>query len=472
MAQGRDRKILRIGIIQNGKIIEERLLRKRESVTIGQSPRNTFVLPSSGIPKSATLFELKGGVYTLNFRPQMSGKVSVEDAVLDFKALREQNLAKKRGDHYVLPLSEKSRGKVVVDDVTLLFQFVTPPPPPSKLQLPASVRQGWLKGLDWPFVSTMLGSFVFQVFTVAFIVTRDYPEPPRGIEALPDRFVKMIVEPPEAKPPPPETDSEEKKDEEGDIKEEVVEKKPEPKPQPKPEPKPEPEDKPEVAKGPEDPAAKEARLRKIKEEVASKTILKQLGSMGGEGPGGLVDSLKEGAVDVKMAEAFDGASGVVVADRDTKARDRRGRAKAGAGKVAGLQDGDLKAKGGGPVETGSKGKEVSVKGTVAVKKPSEAFGTGVLDSSAIAKVVSRRKGAIKSCYEKQLKRNPKLAGKVKVQFTILQSGRVSNARVLEDTTGDPAVGKCIVSGMQRWRFPKPDGGDVTVAFPFVFAPSG
>jgi TonB family protein len=472
MAQGRDRKILRIGIIQNGKIIEERLLRKRESVTIGQSPRNTFVLPSSGIPKSATLFELKGGVYTLNFRPQMSGKVSVEDAVLDFKALREQNLAKKRGDHYVLPLSEKSRGKVVVDDVTLLFQFVTPPPPPSKLQLPASVRQGWLKGLDWPFVSTMLGSFVFQVFTVAFIVTRDYPEPPRGIEALPDRFVKMIVEPPEAKPPPPEKDSEEKKDEEGDIKEEVVEKKPEPKPQPKPEPKPEPEDKPEVAKGPEDPAAKEARLRKIKEEVASKTILKQLGSMGGEGPGGLVDSLKEGAVDVKMAEAFDGASGVVVADRDTKARDRRGRAKAGAGKVAGLQDGDLKAKGGGPVETGSKGKEVSVKGTVAVKKPSEAFGTGVLDSSAIAKVVSRRKGAIKSCYEKQLKRNPKLAGKVKVQFTILQSGRVSNARVLEDTTGDPAVGKCIVSGMQRWRFPKPDGGDVTVAFPFVFAPSG
>ncbi|MCA9559589.1 MAG: TonB family protein [Myxococcales bacterium] len=472
MAQGRDRKILRIGIIQNGKIIEERLLRKRESVTIGQSPRNTFVLPSSGIPKSATLFELKGGVYTLNFRPQMSGKVSVEDAVLDFKALREQNLAKKRGDHYALPLSEKSRGKVVVDDVTLLFQFVTPPPPPSKLQLPASVRQGWLKGLDWPFVSIMLGSFVFQVFSVAFMVTRDYPEPPRGIEALPDRFVKMIVEPPEAKTPPPEKDSEEKKDEEGDIKEEVVEKKPEPKPEPKPQPKPEPEDKPEVAKGPEDPAAKEARLRKIKEEVASKTILKQLGSMGGEGPGGLVDSLKEGAVDVKMAEAFDGASGVVVADRDTKARDRRGRAKAGAGKVAGLQDGDLKAKGGGPVDTGSKGKEVSVKGTVAVKKPSEAFGTGVLDSSAIAKVVSRRKGAIKSCYEKQLKRNPKLAGKVKVQFTILQSGRVSNARVLEDTTGDPAVGKCIVSGMARWRFPKPDGGDVTVAFPFVFAPSG
>ncbi len=61
MAQSRDRKILRIGIIQNGKIIEERLLRKRDSVTIGQSPRNTFVLPSGALPKSFTIFEMKGG---------------------------------------------------------------------------------------------------------------------------------------------------------------------------------------------------------------------------------------------------------------------------------------------------------------------------------------------------------------------------------------------------------------------------
>ena len=34
-------KILRIGIIQNGKIVEERLVRKRENVTIGQSTQAT-----------------------------------------------------------------------------------------------------------------------------------------------------------------------------------------------------------------------------------------------------------------------------------------------------------------------------------------------------------------------------------------------------------------------------------------------
>ena len=466
MAEGRDRKILRIGIIQNGKIIEERLLRKRESVTVGQSPRNTFVLPSSGLPKSMVLFELKGGVYSLNFRPSMSGKVSVEDAVLDFRALREQKLAKKRGDHFGLALSDKSRGKVVIDDVTLLFQFVTPPPPPSKLQLPASVRGGWFKSMDWPFVTTLMGSFVFQVFSVAFMVTRDYPEPPRGIDSLPDRFVQMIIE--DKPTPPPETTADDKKEEDPEGEKAPVEAPPAPKAEPKPkdEPKPETDAPP---KTPEEAAKVDAeRVRKMQKKVQDKTILKFIGTTAGDGGGSIVDTLKGGATDVKIADAFDGTSGVMVAKTDTE-RDRR-RQTRGTGKVAGIQ-GDLKAQGGGPVSTGTKGKEVNVKGTVQVKKPSEAFGTGVLDSSSIGSVVNRRKGAVKSCYEKQLKRNPKLAGKVKVQFTILESGRVGSTRVLEDTTGDPAVGTCIANAMQRWRFPKPDGGSVTVAFPFVFAPS-
>ena len=69
MADSRDKKILRIGLIQNGKIVEERLLRRRESVTIGQSPRNTFVVTMvEGLPRSYNLFELKGDTYHLNFR--------------------------------------------------------------------------------------------------------------------------------------------------------------------------------------------------------------------------------------------------------------------------------------------------------------------------------------------------------------------------------------------------------------------
>lgn len=471
MGQRSDRKILRIGIIQNGKIIEERLLRKREPVTIGQSPRNTFVLPASSVPRSFTLFELKGGTYHLHFREDMDGRVSVDDAVLDFRALRERKLATKRTDGYALALSEKSRGKVVVGEVTLLFQFVTPPPPPSKLQLPASVRGGWVKGIDWHFASILLGSTVLQLFTLAFVLTRDYPERPKGIEAIPDRFVEFIIPKKQPTPPPKElANKEEKKDDEkGEEKVEVAEKD-KPKPKPKPEPKPA-EKQPEQS--PEEMARAEAERRQRRlAEVQNKTILKFVGTTGGDGPGSIVDTLNDGAANVAVEQAFEGTSGVVVADADTAERDRRRVRTSVAGKVASVGDDELQAKGSGPVDTGSKGKEIAVKGNVNIQKPSEAFGTGVLDSRAIASVVSRRKRAIQSCYEKQLKRNPKLAGKVKVQFTINEMGRVGEARVVEDTTGDRQVGVCIVSQIKRWRFPRPDGGSVTVAFPFLFTPAG
>ena len=51
-------KILRIGIIQGGRIVEERLVRKRENITIGQSAKNMFVVPSDALPRHWLLFEV------------------------------------------------------------------------------------------------------------------------------------------------------------------------------------------------------------------------------------------------------------------------------------------------------------------------------------------------------------------------------------------------------------------------------
>ncbi|MCA9543548.1 MAG: TonB family protein [Myxococcales bacterium] len=465
MAQREVRKILRIGILQNGKIIEERLLRRRESVTIGQSSRNTFVLPVNALPKTFMLFELRGGVYHLNFQGAMGGRVSVDSSVLDFDALRGQNLAKQRGDGHSLALSEKSRGKVTIDDVTVLFQFVTPPPP-ARLQLPASVRGGLVRGMDWPFVSTLTGSAMVQIFAMVFITSQDYPDEPKAIEDLPDRFVEMVVK---KKVEPPKTDVAKDDGKDGDDKDEPVKKEPEKTPEKVAQDK-EPGDDQDLT--PEQEARQEAkRRREVAKKVQNKTILKFIGTTGGDGEGTIVDSLRGGAADVAMKDAFDGASGAMVADSANSARDTRRQVGGDAGKVAGIDKDDLRAKGRGSVETGNKGSEVAVKGSVKIKRPSETFGTGVLDSEEIAKVVRRRKTAIKSCYERQLKRNPKLQGAVKVQFTIQESGRVGTATVLQNTTGDSALGTCITNNIQRWRFRKPDGGSVTVAYPFVFAPS-
>ena len=70
-------KVLRIGVIQGGKIVEERIVRKRETVTVGSSERNHFVLNASGIAPRFELFQLVGNDYILNFTETMSGRVGL-----------------------------------------------------------------------------------------------------------------------------------------------------------------------------------------------------------------------------------------------------------------------------------------------------------------------------------------------------------------------------------------------------------
>jgi TonB family protein len=320
------------------------------------------------------------------------------------------------------------------------------------------VRGGILNTLDWPFVSTLMASFVIQVFSVAFIVTRDYPEPPSGLENLPDRFAEFLKEQPEIKKVKPkkvtkDDDKEEKDPEKEKPKEEPVKKKP--------------KKVEEVVKE----ARKKAReKRRIAKKVNNKTILKFIG-VKGDGEGGILNTLKDGHTDTAIADAFSGG-GMMVAEESGASRDRR-RETGQTGKIAGLGDDALTAKGpAGPVKSGKK-RETAVRGKVKIKRlrNDEMVGTGVLDSNSVSKVVKRRSRAIKNCYEKRLKLNNKLKGKVKVRFTIEQSGRARKVSVVSNTTGDSVVGTCIANQIKRWRFPKPDGGSVTVAFPFVFTPS-
>src|SRR5947207_2778445 len=98
-------KILRVALVQGHKITEERHFRKRHDITIGQDPKNTFIIPASNLPATLPVFEYKGGgQYHLVFSDRMDGRVRLGTADVDFASLREQGLAKKRGNTYVLPL--------------------------------------------------------------------------------------------------------------------------------------------------------------------------------------------------------------------------------------------------------------------------------------------------------------------------------------------------------------------------------
>src|SRR4051812_20731662 len=148
MATTPSNKILRVGVIQGGKIIEERHLRRRDNVTIGQEARNTFVVPASNLPSSFPVFEFRNNQYHLVFTQQMEGRVRLGTSDVDFGSLRTQGLAKKRNDVYVLPLSDSAKGKISLGEVTLLFQFVNPPPEPAKTELPPSIKGSFWQSVD------------------------------------------------------------------------------------------------------------------------------------------------------------------------------------------------------------------------------------------------------------------------------------------------------------------------------------
>lgn len=62
-------------------------------------------------------------------------------------------------------------------------------------------------------------------------------------------------------------------------------------------------------------------------------------------------------------------------------------------------------------------------------------------------------------------------GAVAIQFTIGQTTKVPVAVVFKTTLKDATVGSCIASAVQRWEFPRPEGGGaVIVMYPFVLNP--
>jgi hypothetical protein len=442
-------KILRIGVIQNGKILEEKLVRKRENVTIGQSTRNMFVLPSSNsLPRTFTIFELTPAGYAINFSDMMDGRVSFGDQVVALPALR-QGKAQKRGELWHLLLNDRSRGKVVIGDVTVLFQFVTPPPVQPRPQLPPSVRASLMQNMDWLLVAVVAASFLLHFGFVIYLRNIDWPRKP-DIEEIPDRFVQMIVPKKVEEPKPVVAQAEDKKEEK------------------KAEAKKDKGDKPKAPPKQRDPeaearAAAERRAR-LAADVQRMGVLKILGARGDNGT--VADLVKGGDVSGDAEKVFAQVGGVGVAGAGAGGL-RSARGAGGTGSLRG--GGSLRASGPGEVGTGERGGEKAVHAVVKDSAPQDVDGS--LDPSVIAREIRGRLGAVKACYEAGLKRNPNIGGKLQLRFEVSQVGKVTSAEIENDTMHDDDVASCIKSRVMTWRFPAPAGGSVQFSYPFIFQAS-
>ncbi len=140
-------RVLRIGAFVEGRIVEERIVPRQAAVSVGSSEKATFVV-KGGVALHRLLEKVEDG-YVLHLAAGITGRVATSAGVVDLASRGSRTLA----------LDEQSRGRIVVGDTTLLFQFVVPPPAQAPPQLPLAVKQGLMAQIDWTL--TVIAAFSF-----------------------------------------------------------------------------------------------------------------------------------------------------------------------------------------------------------------------------------------------------------------------------------------------------------------------
>lgn len=586
-------RFLRIGLVRDGQVLEERLVPMGVDVTIGRSSSNTFVVARGNLPKSTLAFKARGPDRHALIFTKPEGRVDLGgDEPATLAELVAKGLALKKDKLYGLPLPKTARGKFDIGDVTVLFHYVerdlaigakkTPakralvletelswegtvlsvkkwdalepvtmgPLPGCDLQLPGRVLEAraypiiaggperFYVDLQNPGVTVtsltreerdedgkrsmkpvaelpaerfpIRGAFEMQlalgdgftleirylpamtlavsspfdiqdpqpilclagsallhaaIMLIAFAVGQSLLNPGEVKAAKEERrreiHTMLQQQKIEQKKEEEQTAKDESKDEEEEPdKEEEAEAKEPPKPRRTP--------KPRVAQV--QPSTPEARRTKLRESVRKKTFLRHIGGEGQDGDGALPVGREtryaDAFQDVDVPYAANGAAG----DEQLAPSGPRSDGADGvtyktlSDEERGGRNIDTKT-----VKTADKGGAQEKKIRVNVRTGSLAgqSGLGQIDNNAVASVFARRKGAIKSCYERELRRNQNLAGRITLRFTIGTSGRITAISVTQNTTRDRAIETCIIGKVRNWKFERPSGGAVTFTYPFI-----
>lgn len=95
---------------------------------------------------------------------------------------------------------------------------------------------------------------------------------------------------------------------------------------------------------------------------------------------------------------------------------------------------------------------------------------GDIPVASIRSVIAEQRTQVRACYERALKVNNTLQGRVDVRVKIGRDGRVSATRVT-GSLRDNDVFSCVRSLARNWSFPAPSGGDCAVVdAPFTLTP--
>jgi TonB family protein len=276
-------------------------------------------------------------------------------------------------------------------------------------------------GLVWPFIPV--------------------PEPdPYDVEEIPPRIAQLLLEEkPLPPPPPPPKEEEPEPEEEEPEPEQVVEAEPEPEPEPEP-------DREEVAR-----EQAQAALMPFAEDLADLVDQDLIEQMADDRPlTAAVGEAERNERSMITSKAGAASTGINTAgmSRNTGGSGIAGRSTTKvASPVAGIGQA-----GGGASRSGSSGK--------ASRSREE-----------IELVFDKNKGAIFALYNRALRMDPSLEGKLVLRLTISPNGQVTMCEIVSSELGDADLERKLVQRVKLFRFEAKDVEAITTTKPIDFFPA-
>ncbi|MED5371579.1 MAG: AgmX/PglI C-terminal domain-containing protein [Myxococcota bacterium] len=424
-------RILRVGIVQAGQVVAESTFDDARRVRIGTHPSCEIVVPPGRVPERRQLFVRRRGGWSLCLQGSDTGRLA-QDGI--------QDIAELVGASEV-PLGERTRGKVHLGEVTVLFQLV---PAPAAVTSPVSFRPRLFDEDDPRFLATLVLTSAAAAVAMVWVVQQ--PPIERVNVELPQavREIAFVVPPAPVEPPElvAEVDPE--------IPGEALPERPEPASATSPAPG---GSQDAVAQGP-------ASERPVVAEQAVQQAMLQIFEIGHTG-----------------ANDRDRVRSQVFGQEDSVGQSLED-ALASVGPGAGVSSEGPIIKSGGPSGPGVEGPELThgpvhsaqVTGPpapVVVSKRPQLDELTRGNQARIQQALRAVGGQVQNCYVQSLNRNPGFEGRLELQLEVFD-GQVMDARLLKNPA-DAELSACVTRRALTWSLP-PDA-EGTLVVPYVLTPA-
>jgi len=442
-----------LNVVQAGKV-RRYVVHKDGSFSIGQKSDNDLTLFGQQYPKKHILISQRNGTYLINIRKFIDGSITLNDSTLRIRDLILHDVLPRNGQDFVLKLTPQKRGFLTIGDAKIEFEFKQVPVKP-RVAFDTSAfswQRAALKSLtsDWLFKGVFLVLLFLNMLLLYSL--KDYQVNLNNnfdIEKIPERLAQFIIKPPEEMLEVDTSTLSSATDggNQGD------------KSQGK---------KNQKSTGKKGGKRGKSGNRRRGNPAASAGLLGLIAGSGSSGKSSsIVDALVDKGLVADLNSIVGGGTNLKVSKGSNKNDSDPLDQLIGTGGSGGIDD-FLSA-----LEDDVPQVTLTKKAKVNLVKPSKMTGSkealGKRTEQSIMNVVLARQGRITYLYEKYLKRNPNLRGKISIEFTIAANGFVTSARIIESTMHHPDLERDLLNLVKRLKFDPIPSGNVTTIFPFQFS---